>query len=91
MNGSPSVKVALFIRNGGSESPCRWFYVTGIYNCSVKGCLMCIFQFLFPVRCDCALKGTSAWTAYQPDYVVPNTDIFFVNAQYLPLLYTKYY
>ena len=32
MNGSPSVKVALFIRNGGSESPCRWFYVTGIYN-----------------------------------------------------------
>lgn len=31
MNGSPSVKVALFIRNGGSESPCRWFYVTGIY------------------------------------------------------------
>lgn len=32
MNGSPSVKVALFIRNGGSESPCRWFYVTGIYK-----------------------------------------------------------
>lgn len=32
MNGSPSVKVALFIRNGGSESPCRWFYVTGIYS-----------------------------------------------------------
>ena len=31
MNGSPSVKVALFIRNGGSESPCRWFYVTEIY------------------------------------------------------------
>ena len=31
MNGSPSVKVALFIRNGGSESPCRWFYITGIY------------------------------------------------------------
>ena len=27
MNGSPSVKVALFIRNGGSESPCRWFYI----------------------------------------------------------------
>ena len=32
MNGSPSVKVALFIRNGGSESPCRWFYVTEIYT-----------------------------------------------------------
>ena len=32
MNGSPSVKVALFIRNGGSESPCRGFYVTGIYK-----------------------------------------------------------
>lgn len=32
MNGSPSVKVALFIRNGGSESPCRWFYITGIYK-----------------------------------------------------------
>lgn len=32
MNGSPSVKVALFIRNGGSESPCRWFYITGIYT-----------------------------------------------------------
>ena len=32
MNGSPSVKVALFIRNGGSESPCRWFYVTEIYK-----------------------------------------------------------
>ena len=32
MNGSPSVKVALFIRNGGSESLCRWFYVTGIYT-----------------------------------------------------------
>lgn len=31
MNGSPSVKVALFIRNGGSESPCRWFYVIEIY------------------------------------------------------------
>ena len=38
MNGSPSVKVALFIRNGGSESPCRWFYVTGIYSC-------CSFRF----------------------------------------------
>ena len=37
MNGSPSVKVALFIRNGGSESPCRWFYVTGIYKeCQAK-------------------------------------------------------
>ena len=32
MNGSPFVKVVLFIRNGGSESPCRWFYVTGIYR-----------------------------------------------------------
>ena len=32
MNGSPSVKVALFIRNGGSESPCRWFYATEIYK-----------------------------------------------------------
>ncbi len=32
MNGSPSVKVALFIREGGSESPCRWFYVTEIYS-----------------------------------------------------------
>lgn len=32
MNGSPSVKVALFIREGGSESPCRWFYVTEIYK-----------------------------------------------------------
>lgn len=31
MNGSPSVRVALFIRESGSESPCRWFYVTGIY------------------------------------------------------------
>lgn len=36
MNGSPSVKVALFIRNGGSESPCRWFYVTEIYNADVS-------------------------------------------------------
>ena len=36
MNGSPSVKVALFIRNGGSESPCRWFYVTGIYRCIAR-------------------------------------------------------
>ena len=36
MNGSPSVKVALFIRNGGSESPCRWFYITGIYNTFVE-------------------------------------------------------
>lgn len=32
MNGSPSVRVALFIRESGSESPCRWFYVTGIYS-----------------------------------------------------------
>lgn len=32
MNGSPSVRVALFIRESGSESPCRWFYVTGIYT-----------------------------------------------------------
>lgn len=32
MNGSPVAKVALFIRNGGSESPCRWFYITGIYS-----------------------------------------------------------
>ena len=31
MNGSSSVRVALFTRNGGSESPCRWFYVTEIY------------------------------------------------------------
>ena len=37
MNGSPSVKVALFIRNGGSESPCRWFYITGIYNFTKTG------------------------------------------------------
>ena len=36
MNGSPSVKVALFIRNGGSESPCRWFYITGIYTLQRK-------------------------------------------------------
>lgn len=36
MNGSPSVRVALFIRESGSESPCRWFYVTGIYK-SIKG------------------------------------------------------
>lgn len=36
MNGSPSVRVALFIRESGSESPCRWFYVTGIYNQAVK-------------------------------------------------------
>lgn len=34
MNGSPSVRVALFIRESGSESPCRWFYVTGIYSIS---------------------------------------------------------
>ena len=32
MNGSLSVKVVLFIRNGGSESPCRWFYVTEYTN-----------------------------------------------------------
>ena len=37
MNGSPSVKVALFIRNGGSESPCRWFYVTEIYKKYYRG------------------------------------------------------
>ena len=30
MNDSPSVKVALFIRNGGSESPCRWFFFMDI-------------------------------------------------------------
>lgn len=47
MNGSPSVKVALFIRNGGSESPCRWFYVTGIYR-SVGGCSRNIYiSYLF--------------------------------------------
>lgn len=32
MNGSSSVRVALFIRESGSESPCRWSYVTGIYT-----------------------------------------------------------
>lgn len=31
------MKVALFIRNGGSESPCRWFYVTGIYSYDSAG------------------------------------------------------
>ena len=36
MNGSPSVRVALFIRESGSESPCRWFYVTGIYTALVN-------------------------------------------------------
>lgn len=36
MNGSPSVKVALFIRYGGSKSPCRWFYVAGIYTLYCK-------------------------------------------------------
>ena len=42
MNGSPSVRVALFTRNGGSESPCRWFYVTEIYMIPINsphGCL----------------------------------------------------
>ena len=39
MNGSPSVKVALFIRNGGSESPCRWFYITGIYKNKLLDCI----------------------------------------------------
>ena len=32
MNGSPSVKVALFIRNGGSDSRADGFYVTEIYT-----------------------------------------------------------
>ena len=32
MNGSPSVKVALFKRYSGSESPCRWFCAVGIYT-----------------------------------------------------------
>ena len=32
MNGSPSVRVALFNRECGSKSPCRWLYCLGIYN-----------------------------------------------------------
>ena len=43
MNGSPSVKVALFIRNGGSEAPGRLIYVTGIYTGSwSKGEMTCL-------------------------------------------------
>ena len=43
MNGSPSVRVALFIRESGSESPCRWFYVTGIYRFDRR--LVCVPKF----------------------------------------------
>lgn len=32
MNGSPSVRVALFNRECGSKSSCRWLYCLGIYN-----------------------------------------------------------
>ena len=32
MNGSFSVRVALFIREGGSEFPCKWFTWNGIYT-----------------------------------------------------------
>ncbi len=39
MNGLPSVRVALFIRESGSESPCRWFYVTGIYKYKIAAVL----------------------------------------------------
>lgn len=42
MNGSPSVRVALFIRESGSESPCRWFYVTGIYITTVVVCVVAV-------------------------------------------------
>lgn len=31
MNGSPSVRVALFNRECGSKSSCRWLYCLGIY------------------------------------------------------------
>ena len=37
MNGSPSVKVALFIRNGGSEFPCRWFCVQSAGQAEFQG------------------------------------------------------
>ena len=36
MNGSPSVKAALFKRQSGSESPCRWFCWVGIYRANAK-------------------------------------------------------
>lgn len=52
MNGSPSVKVALFIRNGGSESPCRWFYVTEIYTFSIK----ILFILKFIITFDCLIE-----------------------------------
>lgn len=32
MNGSPSMKAALFSRYSGSKSSCRWFYCLGIYT-----------------------------------------------------------
>ena len=32
MNGSPSVRVALFNRECGSKSSCRWLYCLGIYK-----------------------------------------------------------
>ena len=57
MNGSPSVKVALFIRNGGSEFPCRCFYITGIYNETDKHCrdniqVLCWFLAMNGVMCE---------------------------------------
>lgn len=57
MNGSPSVKVALFIRNGGSESPCRWFYITGIYIYNLKFPTETIHPYNFTIEAF-ALKFT---------------------------------
>ena len=85
MNGSPSVKVALFIRNGGSESPGRWFYVTGIYNeitrnnkvdyAVVYGEFMYKAKsWLYERRVVCKVEMSENQIVYMYTFVVTNMD-----------------
>ena len=85
MNGSPSVKVALFIRNGGSESPCRWFYVTEIYNhliFSEYDLLYCILSYIeLHVTCQSChiLKSLQKYTFSLPlctPYIILYDTVF---------------
>ena len=44
VNGTPSVKMVQYHRDGGSVFPCRWITLSGIYTYDVTGALHVLFD-----------------------------------------------
>ena len=63
MNGTPSVKVVQYHRDGSSVFPCRWFASVGIYKVQVP--FLCgKFEYIiikdYAVCIECSIRNRSA-------------------------------